>query len=98
MRAELTVGTFLITILANPFGKIEDDSYGEKVIFLRESDERLARFKLDIGRVDNGKPSARKSLTNDSVQQVECVAGSRLIVLIICDQTATKVRRDNLCR
>src|ERR1700733_3343794 len=98
MRAELTVGTFLITILASPFGKIKDDSHGEKVIFLRESDERLARFRLDIGSVDNCKPSARKSLTNDSVQQVECVASGRLIILVICDQTATKVRRDNRCR
>src|SRR5262249_53867277 len=77
-RPEGAVGPRAIALDADPLRQVEDDGDGNTVVLARESDERLARRGLDVGRVDDGQPPSRKPLGGNVVQDVKGVLRRRL--------------------
>ena len=53
---------------------------------------------LHVGRVDHGQTSGREALARDEVQHLEGVIGRRLVALVVGDQAAADVGRDDLGR
>ena len=58
----------------------------------------LRASALHVGRVHDGQPPAPQPLAGDVVQEVEGVGGRGLVVLVIGDQAAAEVGRDDLGR
>ena len=50
-------------------GQIQDDGDGQDIMLVRQSDERLARFGLNIGGVDDGEQAAGKPLGGDEFER-----------------------------
>ncbi len=95
VRAEISIVTVAVAILANAFGKIEKYGDGQAMILPRKFDQRFACFGLYIGGVDYGKFSCGQSFRGDIVQHVERVIGRGLTVLVVANQPATFIRRED---
>jgi hypothetical protein len=78
--------------------QVEDDRDRQHVVLAGQVDQLAARFRLHVGRVDDGQPPAGQALAHDVVQQLERVRGGGLVVLVVGDQAAAEVRRDHLGR
>ncbi len=65
------------------------------MVLARQIDQAFARFRLDIGGVDDGQLSGRQALAGDEVQDLERVLRRRLVVFVIGHQAAAIVRRDD---
>ena len=98
MRSKLPIRAKNVAILAQPLRKVEDNGLREEVVLLRQRNERLASLRLDIRGIDYGESSTRESLPNDLVQEIEGVPRCGLIVLVVRNKRAAKVRGNDLCR
>ena len=83
MRSERAIGTRLIALLTDALGKIEHDRDRKAVMRACQLDERLARLRLDVGRVDDRELHRSEALRGDEVKELERVFGGRLIVRIV---------------
>src|SRR5262249_16274513 len=97
-RPEGAVGPRAIALDADPLRQVEDDGDGNTVVLARESDERLARRGLDVGRVEEGEGGSGKPLGGNVVQDVKGVLRRRLAVLVVRDEPPAEVRREHLRR
>ena len=83
VRAEGTVRTMDVAVLADTFGEIQDDGNRERVIAPREGDEGSAGIGLDVGGVHDGEASGRETLGGDVVQHVKGVCGGGEVILVV---------------
>ena len=54
VRSEVAIAALAIAILAESIRQVEHERDGKNVIVARELNERLARFGLDVGGVNDG--------------------------------------------
>src|SRR6266550_669432 len=92
------VGSLLVPIDHDSLRHVEDDANDEAVVPLGEFDQRLARLRLDIRRIDDGQAAALQPLRGDQMQHLEGRGGRILRILIIRHQRATEVGGNNLGR
>src|SRR5882724_6477552 len=92
VRPEVAVRAAAVAFLAHPLWRIHHDGDRKAVVLASMFDQALSIFRTNIGRIDNGQPSAREPLLDHVVQRVECIVRARLIVLIVTDQPAEEVR------
>src|SRR5436309_2926013 len=83
VRAEVPVRAVTVPVVAESFRKVEHDGDGQDVILTRQRDERLARLRLHVGRVNDCEPPGRKPLRGDEMQHLECVLCRSLIILVV---------------
>jgi hypothetical protein len=98
VRPKLSIWTKSVTVLAQALREIEDDGLGEEVELFRQSDERFASLRLHVRRIDDRKPPSCEPFSHDLVEEIEGVAGRRLIVLVIRNERPAEVRRDDFCQ
>ena len=98
MRAEVAIRPIPIAVLAETLGQVEDDRDRQEMVLAREANERSARFRLHVRRIDDGQPSTRHPLPGDVVEQLERVARRVLGVLVVGDETAAEVGGNDLGR
>ena len=91
MRPEAPVRPARVARRAGGLGQVQDDRHRQHVMLPGQLDERLARARLDAGRVDNGQPPGRQPLARDEVQHVEGVGGGGLVAAVVADQPAAEV-------
>ncbi len=96
--AELAVWSIAVAVLADSLRNVENDRDRQDVVLAGERDERLARVLLDVRGVDDRQSPGSQSLAGDVVQGVEGVAGRRLVVLVVGDQSPEEVGRHDLGR
>src|ERR687884_364124 len=65
VRAEITVGTDTVALLADALREVKNDSDRQAVILPRQGDKRAARLRLHIGRIDDGQPSGSQALSRN---------------------------------
>ncbi len=90
------VGARRVALRADLFGHVEDDGHRQHVVLAGQPHELLAALRLDARGVDHGEPAGREPLARDVVQDVEGVPAGALVVLVVTDQTAAEVGRDDL--
>ena len=95
MSAEIAVRPAAIPLAAQLLRQPKDDSDRHCVIFTGDRNQRLPRLLLNVRRIDYCKAAQSKPLSDDEVQDVECVLGRRLVIFIVADQPAAEVRRDH---
>ena len=83
MWAKVAIGTLTIPIFADTIAQVEHESDWENVIVACELNEWLARFGLDVGGVNNGQFTGRKTFSGDEVQDLEGIFRRGLIVFIV---------------
>ena len=98
VRAELAVGPLLVARLADRLVDLEHDRDDRHVVLLRDPQERRAGGGLDVRGVDDRETPGGEPLAQDRVQQVERLAGRRLVVLVVGHEPAAEVGRDDLRR
>jgi hypothetical protein len=96
MRAEVAIGAAAVSILTDPFWNIENDCYRKHVMLPCQLDERLPRFGLNVGSIDDRQQTSRKALRCDVMQKLEGGLGRALIVLVVRDEATTEVGRQRL--
>src|SRR5215471_7916081 len=94
--AEVAIGSGSVTCHAHLFWYIEDDRGWQHVVLTCQRDQCLARIALHIGRIDDRQPTSLQPLANDVMQQIERLDCGGLVVLVVRDQAAAEVRRDDL--
>ena len=83
---------------ANPLGHVEHDGDRQHVVRAGQLDQLRARVGLDVGGVDDGQPAGVEPLAGDEVEHLERGGARRLVVLVVGDQAAADVARDDLVR
>jgi hypothetical protein len=68
------------------------------VLLARERDQRPARLRLHVRRVDDGETGARQAPARHLVQQRERVAGGGQVRLVVADERAEAVGGQHLRR
>lgn len=96
--AEGPVGPRRVSLVAEPLGEVEDDRQWEAVELACEGDERLSGLGLDVRRVDHREPPGGEPLLRDEVEDLERVVRRPLVVLVVRNETAAEVRREDLGR
>ncbi len=94
--AELTVRPVAIALVTKRRGQVEDDGHRQHVVLAGEPHDGLARFALNVGRVDHGQAARLEPLAGDVMQHIECIGGGALVVLVVGDEPATVVRGEDL--
>jgi len=92
------VGAQLVPLDHDSLRHIEDDADDEAVVLLGEFDQRLARLRLHIRRVNDGKAATLQPLRGDQMQDLEGRRRRILRILIIRHQGATQVGGNDLGR
>src|SRR5256886_14968364 len=92
------VGSLLVPIDHDSLRHVEDDANDEAVVPLGEFDQRLARLRLHIRRIDDGKAAALQPLRGDQMQHLGGRSRRILRILIIRHQRATEVGGNDLGR
>ena len=92
------VGPLLVPVDHHSLRHIEDDADDEAVVLLGEFDQRLARFRLHIRGIDDGKAAALQPLRGDQMQDLEGRGRRILRILVIGHQRATEVGGNDLGR
>ena len=98
VRAEVAVRPDPVARLAHLLSDVEHDRHGYDVVAPRQLDQRLACARLDVGCVDDGEPPRCQALGSDEVQHLEGIRRGALIVLVVGDQPATGIRREDFGR
>jgi hypothetical protein len=98
MRAKCTFISQPIALVADLFRHVQHDSDRKAMVLPGEGDERLASFRLHVGRVDDRQPAQRQSFRGDEVQDLEGVVRHRLIVFLVADHRTAGVRRQHFGR
>jgi hypothetical protein len=96
--AEIAVRAAGVTLAAHLLRHIEHQRNRKAVVLARERDERLPCLGLDIGRIDHCQAAGLQALPGDELQHLESRSGRRLVVLVVRDQPAAVVRRQDLGR
>ncbi len=87
-----------VALGAHRLGHVEHDGYGEYVVALGQVDQLPPCVGLHAGRVHDGATARGEALAGDVVQDVEGVLGGALVVLVVRDEAAAEVGRDDLGR
>ena len=98
MRPEVAVGPIPIPDLAQPLREVKHDRDREEVVFTRQLDELRAVLALDVRRVDDRHAPASHALASDEVQDLESIARSTLVVLVVSHERAAEIRGQDLRR
>jgi hypothetical protein len=98
VRPELPVRTKYVAILTHSLREVEDNRLCEEMKLLCQRDQRLPCLWLDVSCVDYRQTATSEPLAHDFVQQVEGIADSRLVVLVIGYERTAEVRGDDFCR
>lgn len=64
----------------------------------RKLDQRFARLRLHVCRIDHRQPAQREPLPRDEMKNLECFCGHSLVIFIVSNQTPAEVGRQNLSR
>ena len=91
VRTELAVGPTLITLVAQLFWQVQNDRHRQNMKLASERDQRLARLRLHVRRVDYGQAASSQPLASDEVQDIECIIRGRLGILVVGHQAAAEV-------
>ena len=98
MSAEVPIRSCPIAGLADLFARIDDDSDGESMPPLGNVDQLLAIFRAHIGGVHDREPASLQAQFQKRLEKSEGVRRRRLTVLVVRDERAAHVGRDDLCR
>ncbi len=90
------VGARRIAGGADLLGYVEHDRHRQDVVLAGQPYELGPGLGLHIGGVDDGQPTGRQPLARDVVQHIERIAAGALIVLVVADQPAAEVGREDL--
>src|SRR5262249_24950209 len=93
--AELSVWPILVPFVTDLFRQVQHDRHGQYMELASEGYQRLAGLGLDVGRIDDSQSPRSEPLTGHVMQHIEGVSGGRLIILVVCHEAATKIRRKN---
>ena len=91
-------GRACVALHADLLGHVEHDRHRQDVVVAGQVNQRAARVRLHVRRVDHGEPAELEPLGGDRVQRGEGRRGDRLVVLVVADQAAEGVRGQHLCR
>ena len=80
---EVALRARLIARLAHPRREVQDDRDRDHVELAGQLDERPARIRLHVRRVDDREAPRRETLAGDEVQRVEGILRRALIVRIV---------------
>src|SRR3712207_8039953 len=84
---------------ALPIWEVEHDRDREQIVLAGESDQRLARLALDVGRVDHRESPGCEPARRDEVQDRERILRRGLVVLRSEEHTSELQSRQYLvCR
>ena len=96
--AEVPVGACGVALDADAGRQVQHHGDRQDVVRLGERDEALAGAGLHVRRVDDRQPAQLEPLADDELQDLERVLGRGLVVLVVGDQPAAEVARDDLGR
>lgn len=96
VRPKLPIRSAGIALVTEPFRHIENDGDREDVVLARDLDQRFAGFRLNVRCVDHREPATAQALVGDRMNQIEGLSGRGLIILIVSDEAAAGMGRDNL--
>jgi hypothetical protein len=97
-RSEVAIAARFVPILAKPFGQIEHDRDRQTVILPRQRDQRLAILRPHVCCIDDGQSTLRQPLRRDEVQHLERLGRDCLIVVIVGNETTTRIAVEDLRR
>ena len=97
-RAERPVRARRVPLDTDLLGHVEDDRHRQHVVLPGQGQQRPAGVRLHVGRVDHGELAELEPLGGDRVQRLERRRGDRLVVLVVPDQAAERVRGEHLGR
>ncbi len=98
VRPEVPVLPAAVPLFADLLGQVEDQGHRKAVVFPSKLDERLAGLGLDVGGVHDGQFAQGQTLPGDEVQQLECLVGHGLVVLVVADHSPAGIGREDLRR
>ena len=98
VRPEVSIRPIAIPLLAYLFREIENNRHGQHMELARKLDQRFARLRLHVCRIDHRQPAQREPLPRDEMKNLECFAGHGLVVFIVRNQATAEVGRQNLSR
>lgn len=96
--AEVAVWAGLIARHTELGRYVQDDGDRDRVVLTGQGNERLARILLHVGRVHDREQTAAQTRAHDVVQHIEGVVRRRLVILVVGDEPAAVVGRDDLGR
>jgi hypothetical protein len=91
VAAEVALVTEPIPLLTDLLGQVQHDGDRKAVVLPGEGDERLARFRLHVGRLDDRQAAQGQPLPGDEVQDLEGVVRHGLIVFLVADRRSAGV-------
>ena len=97
MRAKVTIGPALIAFVTELFRQVKHNGYRQAVILTSQGQQGLTGLGFNAGGINDGQFTCGKAFGGDKVQYRKCIAAGTLVVLIVGDQAATKVRREHFC-
>jgi hypothetical protein len=95
-RAERAVLADLVALDADALRDVEHHGDGEDVVVARQIDQRLARGRLDVGRVDDRQEPGVQAACGDIAECCEGVGAGGLVVLVVGDEPTEEVTRQGL--
>ena len=98
MRAKVAIGTFGISLMAEPRLQIQYNDHRDYVIFTGQIEEPAPSIGLNVSRVYHNEFAQRQSFPGNVMQQLKGVFCNRLIVIIVGNHSAAGVGGENLCR
>ena len=96
VRPEVPVLPATVSLLADLLGQVEDQGHRKAVVLPSKLDQRLAGLGLDVGGIHDGQMSQGQPLSGDEVQNLECLVGRRLVVLVVADHSTAGIGRKHL--
>ena len=98
VSAEGPVRSNLVAGEAHLDRHVEHDGDCEHVVRLRKCHELAPRLDLHVGRIDDREPARSETLARDVVQDVECVVGRGLVILVVTHESPAEVRGEDFGR
>ncbi len=96
VRPEVAVCPSPVPLQTQPLREVEHDGNREAVVGAGQGHQRLARLHLHVGRIHDREPARGEPLAGDEMQGLEGVLRRRLVVLVVGDEPAAEIRRDDL--
>ena len=98
MLAELPVGSTAVARVADLLGNVEHDRNGEHVVGSCQLDQSPAVLGAYIGGVDHGQAARLEAFGHDQAEHFEGGGRGRLVGLVVGDEGAAGIGRDDLGR
>src|SRR6185312_8040714 len=89
--AKIPIHPFRVPLFTHLVGGIDDDGYGQDVVFAGEPDPVFSGRFLDIGGIDHREESVLESFGGDEAGQLEGIGRGGEAVLVVADDAAAKV-------